>query len=397
MTHKPSVLVFAGYYLPSFRAGGPIRTISNCVDRLSGDFDFHIVTRDRDMGARSAFDGICADEWIQVGKAKVMYVDASRIGIRDVARIVKDTPHDVLYLNSFFDPVFTLRVLLMRRLGHLPARPVVLAPRGEFSRGALGLKSAKKKVYIRLAKLLRLYEGVTWQASSDHEMEDIFRNFGDYSKNEILRVKKAENLTQVLGAPKISEAPVAEESSSLRICVLARIGPMKNLRFSLKVLSCVSIPLVFSVYGPIEDEAYWGECLALANQLPEHIKFKYMGQVEHDDVVRNLQEHDLFFMPTLGENFGHVIYESLRAGLPVLISDQTPWRDLESKGIGWDLALTDEAGFVRQIERFANLTLCQRQEMSGRAAALARSLSEDSDVLARNKALFLDSIANFKR
>ena len=35
--------------------------------------------------------------------------------------------------------------------------------------------------------------------------------------------------------------------------------------------------------------------------------------------------HDLFVFPTLGENFGHVIYESLMCGTPVLVSDNTPW------------------------------------------------------------------------
>lgn len=394
---RPVILVFTGYYIPSYRAGGPVRTISNLVDRLAGDFDFRIVTRDRDIGDGLAFDKISVGEWVEVGKAKVMYVNASRLRIRDVARIVRDTPHDVLYLNSFFDPVFTIPALLARRFGRLPGRPVVLAPRGEFSRGALGIKSTKKRVYIRLARLLRLYQGVTWQASSEYEIQDIRRAFVGTAEEAIGSIKKAENMTQLQDAQKVLVASVDKESCGLRVCALARISPMKNLLFSLRILSRVSVPVVFSVYGPIEDEAYWGECQVLVGKLPKHINFQYMGQVGHSDVMKILQEHDLFFMPTLGENFGHVIYESLRAGLPVLISDQTPWRDLERKGVGWDIALTDEARFVRQIEEFSGLTLRQRQELSDRAAALARSISEDSGVLDRNKALFLDCIDNFSR
>lgn len=55
---------------------------------------------------------------------------------------------------------------------------MVIAPRGEFSPGALGLKSLKKRVYLLVAKALGLYRGVVWQASSEHEEADILQLFG---------------------------------------------------------------------------------------------------------------------------------------------------------------------------------------------------------------------------
>ena len=36
------------------------------------------------------------------------------------------------------------------------------------------------------------------------------------------------------------------------------------------------------------------------------------------------------FLPSKGENFGHIIMESLAASTPVIISDLTPWKDLEN-------------------------------------------------------------------
>ena len=53
----------------------------------------------------------------------------------------------------------------------------------------------------------------------------------------------------------------------------------------------------------------------------------------------SLAKNDLFFFPAHGENYGHVIAEAMAAGCPVLISDQTAWRNLEEKGAGWDLPL----------------------------------------------------------
>jgi glycosyltransferase involved in cell wall biosynthesis len=55
-------------------------------------------------------------------------------------------------------------------------------------------------------------------------------------------------------------------------------------------------------------------------------------------------------LPTRNENFGYVILEALLAGCPVILSDQTPWRDLDEKQAGWVIPLGDEAGFVRALD-----------------------------------------------
>ena len=77
--------------------------------------------------------------------------------------------------------------------------------------------------------------------------------------------------------------------------------------------------------------AYWEKCQRIIDDLPENIQVKYNGTIGHEKVVREMASHDLFFLPTLGENFGHVIFEALAAGCPILISDQTPWRNLEKR------------------------------------------------------------------
>jgi glycosyltransferase involved in cell wall biosynthesis len=60
-------------------------------------------------------------------------------------------------------------------------------------------------------------------------------------------------------------------------------------------------------------------------------------------------------LPTLGENFGHSIIEALSAGLPVIISNRTPWKNLMVEGVGADLPLEDELEFVRQLEHFQSM------------------------------------------
>ena len=118
----------------------------------------------------------------------------------------------------------------------------------------------------------------------------------------------------------------------------------------------------------------------------------YEGRVEHAQVVPTLAQHDLFLFPTHGENFGHVIHEALHAGLPLLISDQTPWQRLTDQGVGWDLPLDDISAFARRIEEVAGWSLAEYQQWVARARALAVQVGDNQDTLEANRRLFLDAI-----
>ena len=143
---KPVVLTFVAHYLPGYRAGGPIRTIANLVERLGDEFEFRIVTLDRDIGDDHPYAGIQTDIWVPCGKALVRYVSADEFGLRKVAEIARSTSHDIIYLNSFFDAQFTIQVLIISRFGLLGKRPIVIAPRDNFQRGLSNLSRLKRRL-----------------------------------------------------------------------------------------------------------------------------------------------------------------------------------------------------------------------------------------------------------
>lgn len=71
---KYSILVFTDYYLPGYKAGGPIRTLANMVDQLGDEFEFKIITADRDFDDNSTYKEIAVGCWDKVGKADVFYM-----------------------------------------------------------------------------------------------------------------------------------------------------------------------------------------------------------------------------------------------------------------------------------------------------------------------------------
>lgn len=160
----------------------------------------------------------------------------------------------------------------------------------------------------------------------------------------------------------------------LRAVFLSRISPKKNLLGALEMVKQLSIPLTFDIYGVIEDREYWRRCEDEIAELPEHINAGFQRTLLPEEVEEVLAQYDFFFFPTLGENYGHVIREALSAGLPTLISDQTPWCDLAERNAGAALPLHDSQAFVAWIEAFAKLGPEQRQEM--RRAAHERGTDE---------------------
>jgi glycosyltransferase involved in cell wall biosynthesis len=365
MTPKLRVLVLSGCYLPGFRAGGPISSLVNLVQALGADVDFRIVTLDTDVGSDTPYSTVTSGAWQTVGGAEVLYLSRAAVSIRGLAREIDQHAPQLMYLNGFFEPVFTIRLMMARRLGMIPKIPILLAPRGDCSPGALSLKRAKKSAYIRFARLAGLYRDISWQASSALERDDIMR----VMKVPPDRVYVVPVLTADAAAPPFRTP--APSNAALRVCFLSRISPIKNLDFALRVLATVESPVAFTIYGPIEVAAYWAACEALIARLPGHIRATYAGEVPAAEVRRTLAQHDLMFLPTRGESFGHVIHEALSAGVPVLTSDQTPWNDLEEHGAGWSLPLHSMPAFTQTIEAASRLSPDQREAVSARTTAYA--------------------------
>ena len=377
------ILTSIGYYLPGYKAGGPIRTLANMLDRIGDEFQFKIITPDRDFKDTKPYPGIRIEDWNNVGKADVFYMSQKKRALRDFRRLLCSTEYDILYLNSFFSPHFTIKPLLLRRLRLIPDRPVVIAPRGEFSPGALGLKRLMKRVYLLVVKVFGLYRGVVWQASSEREELDIHQWFGSG-----VPVVVAPDLPPVIHSADELPPKSKKTAGCLKIIFLSRVSRMKNLDGALKMLKGLKGKVELNIYGPIEDKPYWVECQNIISIMPENIGVRYCGSVDHDQVRTVMREHDIFFMPTLGENFGHVILEALCAGCPILISDQTPWRDLEEKGVGWDLPLERIEIFREVLQRCVDMNNEEYVKWSERARGYGMQVTRDDGVVEQNRLLF---------
>ncbi|MDF1598903.1 glycosyltransferase family 4 protein [Mesorhizobium sp. YIM 152430] len=323
--------------------------------------------------------------WADLGDASVLYLASREVSQERIHGIVHDTTPEAIYLNSFFDTLFTARVLLARRLSRLPPARLILAPRGEFSAGALALKAPRKRAYIAALKAGGLLRNIEWHASTSHEAEEIEAALGKATAG---RIHVAPDLGALPNPNDLSNWQPRNPGAPLRVCFLARVSPMKNLAGAVRSLAKMKTPAVFTLYGPKEDAAYWAECRRAIGDLPSHITFEDGGVLTRDRIYGALAQHDVFFLPTLGENYGHVIPEALSVGLPVVISDRTPWRGLAAKGVGYDGPL-DEDAFAAELDRLAGLDADAMTDMRSACRDYAQAVLTDPAAIEANRKLFL--------
>ncbi len=342
------ILVFCDYYLPSVKSGGGMWTVANLVERFCNRYEFHIVTRNYDSpGDTTPYTTVKTGEWNNVHKACVYYAANRDLTESTIARLVGEVDPDCVFLNSAFSTP-AVKYLMARRDKLVPDIPTILAPCGELSFGALRSKRLKKKAYLAYAKFLGLYIGVIWKASTKVEVGEIRSVFGASIEPLI-----APDLTPKSILPDFTVDQKPEKTAgAVKFVFLSRIVPKKNLKYFLELLTEIKEGKVsFDIVGPQENAAYWAECHAMIDKLPNNTEVNIVGSVSYSDGLNFLCNNHFFVLPTLNENFGYVFIESLAAGSPLLISDQTVWGEIEENNAGWAIPLENKATWIDTIKR----------------------------------------------
>jgi glycosyltransferase involved in cell wall biosynthesis len=383
---RPRVLILTDYYLPGYRGGGPIRTISHLVERLGHAVEFMIITGDRDLGDEGPYGGITTDTWVPVGAAQVLYASPPYRRLKPLRRLVASTAHDVLFLSGLFSRT-SIRLLVLRRARLLPRRPTIIAARGELSPGALRLKSVRKYLFLFTAKLFRLFDGVIWHASSDLERDEILRGLKTRRACVLVAMDLHSGATPSAPARWRAKAP-----GSARIVFVSRVVRKKNLDFAISILKTISGSVEFDIYGPIEDGGYWIQCQAAMATMPPNVRATYCGEVKPSAVIELFSRYDLFLFPTLSENFGYVILEALVAGCPIVLSDATPWRDLAYHNAGWDLPLSEPERFTMAVQQVVDMDQAAHARLREGARRLGEFVAGDERPVAANRNLFTQAL-----
>ncbi len=346
------VLIFTGGYLPGKKYGGPVVSISNFVNLCGDNLDIYIVTSNHDLKDSNPYPNIKLG-WNQVGKAKVLYCQNADFNFKSIKNIVSDIKPDIIYQNSFFDAKRAIPLLLISK--RMKIR-MVLAPRGELFESVLSQKSFKKAPYLFWVKKFLLNEYVCFQATTETEKEQIRKRL-DISSEKIFVLENVPSLPVNLGKKSKKQAGI------LNLVYISRIHPQKNLYFALESLKKIKGKVRFDIYGPKEMPQYWEACTHLIKELPSDIQVRYCGIAERENIHQIYSENDAMILPTISENYGHSIVEAMLSNCPVIISDNTPWTDINQAEVGWAISLSRQNDYSTAIQQLVNLDEKQYQRL----------------------------------
>jgi len=347
---KKDILIITGRYLPGYKDGGPVRSIKNLTDYLGNEYNFKILTCDRDHGDIEPYSNIKVNDWNRLGKADVYYVPPKGFTFKVILNLVEQV--DLVYICGCFND-YAINTLILNRIGKI-RKPVVVASMGLFSPLEFKLKYKKKKLFTTIFNVLGMFKNIYWSATSEMEINEIKKVI--WAKDEQFFI--AEDL------PRMADStPIYKEKNigELSVVWISRIAPKKNLIGAIEILQKVESKIKFSIYGSIHVEEYWEECKKMLEQLPSNVSWNYKGIVDSEKVVDVLKKYHVFLFPTLGENYGHVIQEAFSAGCVCLLSDQTPWNDLEEKGVGYVFSVDEKNKFAAIIDEYSRLTEIEMQ------------------------------------
>lgn len=372
---KPVVTILVGHYLPGSKAGGPIRSVANLVAALGDEFDFRIITKDRDLGDDAPFPGIVTGRWTDVGQASVRYLAPDEMNRPGLADAIRSADADLVYTQSYFSPLTSAWPRVLARRGVLRA-PLLVAPRGEFSPGALGQKSPKKRAFLALSRAAGLHRGVKWHATAEEEAADIRRTIPGA---DIFLAPPLPTASPFDAAPPREKRP-----GELRAVFIGRVSPKKGLDRAIRLVNALEGNVTLDVHGPEEDGAY----AALCRTADTRSRVRWHGPAVREEVPALFASAHVFLFPTLGENYGHTIMESLQAGTPVLLSQHTPWRGLAALGVGADVPDEDDA-YLDELRRLVAQDQDEFQALSERSFRDSERRAADPLLIATNRALIL--------
>lgn len=374
---RPRVLMLSPYFLPAEQGGGSVRAIHYLCQHLRPQVDVVIAARDHDLRSTTPYGEAARAAARRATGLDLRYLRPGLAGALALRRLLRE-PFDLIYLHSLMAPDLTLQPLLWQLGRRRP--PLLIAPRGELLPGALAQRPRAKQVYLALLRATGLLAHAHFHATNADEAAAIRAALGPHRAIHVAPDLPPPATAADAGMPARPPGP-------LRVLFLSRIDPIKNLGFALDVLAEAGIAVDFDIAGPIGDDGVWADCQARMRRLPPQVRARYLGAVPHAEVAALLAAHDLLFLPTQGENHGYVVLEALSAGCPVLLSDRTPWRGLQTLGIGADLPLDDATAFAHMLAAQAALPEADRLAQRERCRAYAQAQSRPDAAIAATRAM----------
>lgn len=336
---KPNILLLFDWFYPDYSAGGPVRSCINLIEQTKKDINWYVLTSNTNYQTKRINPELPIKSWEKLPfGGQIMYVLATESNAF-LKQVFKSKKWKSIYVNSMYSAFFGFQAVSTAKQLRLNT---IVCPRGMLASGSVKQKWWLKVPFLKMSKALGWYSNVQWHATNNEEAKQIKRWYKPPNNIEII--------PNVVGKPISNKRTTTKQPNQLRLLCVARVSPEKNIQYILDRLVNLQLNNVtLTIVGSEYNIAYANKLKQLAAK--HGLNVMWQGYLAPEALEASLLHYDLFILPTLGENFGHAITEALRAGLPVLISDKTPWKALSKNNAGFDINLNEPHLFEEAIKK----------------------------------------------
>ena len=268
---------------------------------------------------------------------------------------------DVFHLFGIWDP-FNIKLFLLCKLYK---KKIIISTLGALEPWALEQKRLKKKIawYLYQKKILDSCDHI--HATSLEE------------KKHLMELGVKTPIKVIPHGVIIKSIRKINKKNKLKKEALffSRIHEKKGI---LELLNSWSLirpsDWILKIYGPVSDLKYMKKIKEKISKLfLDNSVFIFDPVFEHDQKEKIFLNSDCFLLPSKSENFGMSIVEALSYGLPVLTTEETPWKILDKINGGKIIKFSQE-----------NLTLSLKEIISMKDEELQKMGERGKEMLKKN-------------
>jgi len=343
LKHNLDRVLLIGPFPPLYSYGGPTRSIYGIYNSLTNSgLDCTVLS------PKKNFDG--SDNIETNNEKNIIYTD-------NIFQFIFKNHHkyDIIWFNSFFE----LKIFFLIFLKKFSNFKLIVSPRGQLSNKAISTSNMFLK--YQFIKLVRIFKNdIIFHSTDLNESKDIKYNLGI---NKIFQMSNIFSL-------KFYENNCYEK----KYVFYSRIHKKKGLHILLKNILDNKEDIWLDIYGFIEDKAYWKDCNKIIRKL-ENVK--YMGNIDDGDISILKNKYSFFILPTMNENFGHVIVELLSIGLiPMISKGTTPFDRIIEDKIKFNFSLNKSDELTNKIIQSKSLSNTQMKELKTKVKNIYNNLDE---------------------
>lgn len=266
-----------------------------------------------------------------------------------------------------------------RRAARARGVPLVISPHGMLEAAASAHRPMRKRIAMALWEGANLRSAALLHATAKREARG-FRGAG--LDNPIAVIGNAIDPDAYTTEPDRAalDARFPQLEGQKLAVFLGRVHPIKGIDHLIRAwerLAPAHPEWSLAIAGP-DDQ---GHLDRLRDAAKSALRLHFLGPVYGDDKRNLLAAADLFVQPSITENFGITIIESLISGAPVVTTTGTPWEELGAHGCGQQVEIgrsyepSGEAveALAGAIDRWMAMSVEQRGEAGSRGRELVLS------------------------